>query len=514
MRTRMKILGAIALANATAAPAAWHKASSKHFVIYSNERPEKLRAYSEKLEKFDQAVRHARHMQDYTVGDGNRLTIFVTNTVMAVQRLAYDRSGTVAGFYEGRATGPIAFVPRTAGGTGLTPDVVFFHEYAHHLMLQELDRPYPEWLIEGSAEFMSTVTFEKDGRVALGRAAQHRAAGLLLTEGLPLETLLAGNYNRIDEEQRESVYGKGWLLTHYLAFDQTRAGQLDKYLTVMSQGVPPLAAARAAFGDLKQLDRDLDKYLKRRTLLALLLGADNFTKPVIEVQPLSRGAAEVLPLRMESKRGVDEKTAEPLAVKIRRVQASFPGDPLVEVTLAEAELDAGHPEASEAAADRALAADPRNIEAMIYKGRAIIARAVQSKDHDAKRFTDAREWFMRANKSDTEDPEPLMEFYKSYLDEGAPPTKNAIAALHYASNLAPQDAGLRLNSAIRYLYDRDLQKARQTLEPIAYDPHGQALATLARSVIARLAVGDAAGAEKIAESGPGDTSKEAGDGSK
>ena len=46
------------------------------------------------------------------------------------------------------------------------------------------------------------------------------------------------------------------------------------------------------------------------------------------------------------------------------------------------------------------------------------------------------------------------------------------------------------------------------------DPHGQALATLARSVIARLAAGDAAGAEKIAESGPTETSKEAGADSK
>ena len=47
------------------------------------------------------------------------------------------------------------------------------------------------------------------------------------------------------------------------------------------------------------------------------------------------------------------------------------------LTPAEAELEADRYAAAEAAADRALAADPALIEAMIYKGRAIMQRAVQ-----------------------------------------------------------------------------------------------------------------------------------------
>jgi Flp pilus assembly protein TadD len=499
MWVRIIIGGAFLFAWSAAAPAAWHKASSPHFIIYADEKPEKLRAYAAKLEKFDQAVRFARRMEDYPVGDGNRVTIFVTRSTNAVQKLANDKSGTVAGFYIPRAEGPLAFVPRTTGDEDMSADVVFFHEYAHHLMLQELERPYPEWLIEGFAEFMSTATFEKDGRVALGRAAQHRALGLLYTEGMPLETLLAGSYDRINEIQRESVYGKGWLLTHYLTFENSRAGQLDKYVTAIGKGVPPLDAARQAFGDLRQLGQDLDKYLKRRTILTLFIGAGIFRPVSIDIQPLSAGAAEVMPLRMESKRGVTQTTAEPLAAKVRRVQASFPGDPLVEVTLAEAELDSGHPEASEAAADRALAADPRNIEAMIFKGRAIIARALAKQSEGSSVFDEARSWFLRANKLDTEDPEPLMEFYRSYVEQGVAPTKNAIEALHYASNLVPQDTGLRLNSAVRYLRDKDLKKARETLAPIAFDPHGREMAAVARTMITRIDAGDAAGAQKVAE---------------
>ena len=78
-------------------------------------------------------------------------------------------------------------------------------------------------------------------------------------------------------------------------------------------------------------------------------------------------------------------------------------------------------------------------------------------------FEQARQIFIVANKIDTEDPEPLYDFYKSYVLEGVRPTDNAIAAMHYASDLVPQDAGLRMNSAIAYLNQNKLQEARATL---------------------------------------------------
>jgi hypothetical protein len=194
---------------------------------------------------------------------------------------------------------------------------------------------------------------------------------------------------------------------------------------------------------------------------------------------------------MESKRGVTTATAEPLAAKVRQVQATYKGDPFVEVTLAEAELDADKPAAAEAAADRALAVDPRNVEAMIFKGRAIIEQAQAATKPDAKRFAAGRSWFTKANKLDVNDPEPLLEFYQSFLFEGVKPTYNAVDALHHASDLAPQDLGLRFTSAMQFLKDGDRKNARQTLAPIAYTPHGQSLAEIAQKLIARIDAGDA-----------------------
>lgn len=436
-------------------------------------------------------MRLARGMQDNSVGDGNRVTIYVVRNTSAVQSLANDKSGFIAGFYIPRATGPIAFVPQTTDSTSLTADTIFLHEYAHHILLQDLDRPYPEWLVEGFAEFLSTTTFEKNGTIVVGRAAHHRAFGIFHVEGLPLERILAGNYGKITVGQRESIYGRGWLLTHYLTFDKKRRGQLDAYITAIGRGTPALDAAKQAFGSIIQLERDLRAYLSKSRIPALFIDGSKFSTPVVNIQPVSAGAAKVLPLRMESKRGVTKQTAEPLAAKVRQVQAAYKGDPFVEVTLAEAEIDADHPEAAEAAADRALAVDPRNVEAMIFKGRAIIEQALAAPRPDAKRFAAGRSWFTKANKLDVDDPEPLLEFYESFLFEGIKPTPNAVDGLHYASDLAPQDLGLRFTSAMQFLRDGDRKSARQTLTTIAYTPHGQELAETAQKVIARIDLGDA-----------------------
>lgn len=493
---------ALSLAAVTGVPssasAAWHEASTTHFVIYADENPDKLREFATKLEKFDSAVRYARAMQDIPPGPGNRLTIFVVANVGEIEKLVQRKGENIAGFYQGRATGSIAFVPRRVGSgakTDLDTDIVFFHEYAHHLMMQELDRPYPAWLVEGFAEFMSTAFFPKDGSVGLGAPALHRAHSLLSQVQIPLERMLAGNYGKLDTDQHASLYSRGWLLTHYLNFEPSRRGQLSTYLSGIARGDDPLAVARSSFGDLKTLERNLDAYLNRRKMTYLPVSAARLKIGMINVRPLSLGAAAIIPLRMRSKRGVNRQTASPLANQIRAIAVKYPQDPFAQVTLAEAEYDATNYGAAGAAADRALAAEPKHAEAMIYKGRVAMELAEKSgKDGDWK---EARRWLMAANKIDTEDPEPLMLFYQSYLRQGEAPTANAIAALHYSSRLSPQDLGLRMNSGLQYIRDGKLAEARLAIAPIAFDPHGGGFSAAARQVLELIAKGDAKAALKV-----------------
>lgn len=478
--------------------AGWHRASTKHFVIYSEQDPKGLADYAQRLEKFDAAVRLVRRMPDHNVGDGNRLTLFVVADAAAVRKIAGDKSGFLAGFYKGRAEGSIAFAPRSKRGDNddLGSDAVLFHEYAHHLMAQDIDTPYPEWLVEGFAELMSTPKFHRDGSVELGIAPAHRGYGLFELKAVSWPAMFAGMNNRMTNDQRETFYGRGWLLTHYLTFEPSRKGQMDTYLAAMAKGAAPSVAATSAFGEVTLLGKELDNYIKRSRLPSLKVsGATVQAKPV-EIVSLSPGASAILPLRMLLKNGLSKEARPAIFEQIRGIAQKHSGDYLVETTLAEAELEAGNNALAEAAADRALAGAPRGVEAKLLKGRAMIDRLTANNDAKPADFAKARHHFISANKIDTEDPEPLMLFYTSYLKAGVRPDANAIAALHYASNLAPQDAGLRINSALQYLRDGKTADARRTLAVVAFDPHTGEAGAVAKRIIQRIDAGDIKGAER------------------
>jgi hypothetical protein len=362
-------------------------------------------------------------------------------------------------------------------------------------MMQDLQTPYPEWLVEGFAEFMSTAKFERDGSVGIGLPANHRYAGLMYGQQLPLKTILSGKFDRITVEQRESIYGKGWLLTHYLTFEPSRRGQLAAYLSALAKGTDSLDAARQAFGDLRKLAGDLDGYFNRSKLKYLQIKGEVLKIGPVQVTQLSPGAAAALPILMQVMNGVPNDSAAAVAAQAQAVEQAYPRDPVVETTLGEAELGAKNFAAAEAAADRALATNALSTEAMILKGDARIEELATARGSPAA-FADARSWYLKANKIDPEDPEPLYEFYDSFVREGAPPTANAIAALHYASDLAPQDGGVRLQSAGQYLIDGKPKEARAALIPVAYDPHGGEAAEMARKMIQHIDAGDSKAALK------------------
>jgi tetratricopeptide (TPR) repeat protein len=499
----------VALAVSTlAAPApldaAWHKASSKHFVIYSEQKPEQLRQFAEKLERFDQAVRKVRGSSDPPIGDGNRLTVIVVKSTSAVQRLSRDKSGTVYGFYTPRYTGSHAFVPARADEDrqgGLNATTVFFHEYSHHMMFQEANIPFPNWFIEGFAELFSTAKIEKDNSVILGTSPAHRAFGLFSSEGLSSREVLENQPAKLSAADRESIYGRGWLLTHYLSFEPTRKGQLASYLNKLTAGEEMGAAAREAFGDLKQLDRELNNYVRRRSLSAVSIPATALKIGPIDITPLGPGGDEVMEWHIMSKRGVNKKEAETVAGKIRGIAGRYPNEALVQVSLAEAEFDVGNFSAAVAAADKAAKADPKLVEALTFKGRALIELAL--KGNDGKGFSAARNAYLTANKIDPEDPEPLFLFFDSFRQEGKAPTRNAIAALHYSSVLAPQDSMVRTTSAVAFLNDGKLEDARRELLPIAFNPHGGKISEQARVAVQLLDAKDRTGAvEALAKVSP------------
>ena len=154
------------------ASAAWHEAKSKHFVVYADASAEELKSYAEKLERFDAAFREGRGVPDVAPGQATRVTLYIVRDLAALRRLyGGSKESGVAGFYIPRASGSVAFVPEKShkGKWNLSADSIFFHEYSHHLMLQDADRPLPTWLTEGFAELFATAEL-KPGSVMIGKS--------------------------------------------------------------------------------------------------------------------------------------------------------------------------------------------------------------------------------------------------------------------------------------------------------------------------------------------------------
>jgi hypothetical protein len=483
----------------TQANAAWYEAKSKHFVIYANERPDELRAYAEKLERFDQAVRYIRQMDDPALTDAGRVKIFVLPDGDAIARLV--GLDYAAGMYETRASGSFAFVPRTmdvpyvGSSQGiatlksiLQPQAIFFHEYSHHLQLQNASAVVPTWLAEGFAEFFASAEIAKNGTVTIGKFPQYRWWGVHDRGSIPIEQMVGVTYDKkLTGEQMEVLYARGWLLTDYLAMSDSRKGQLTHYLEGIQSGMTPLESAKVAFGDLKVLQHDMDAY--SRQLTAIDIDAKVIPIGDVAIHPLGPGEAAIMDVRIHSKRGVDQKTAPEVAAEARRIATSYPSDPTVQGTLAEAEYDAKNYAAADAAADRALAADPNDVHALIYKGRALTAEA--RANPKLANWNGIRSWFLKANKLDTENAEPLALYYDSFVAAGQQPTQNAVDALLYAVDLAPRDNQVRMTAVALLLAQDKLQDAKAMLAPIAYQPHlPPEMQELASKIMSAIGAGD------------------------
>jgi hypothetical protein len=157
--------------------------------------------------------------------------------------------------------------------------------------------------------------------------------------------------------------------------------------------------------------------------------------------------------------------------------------------LAEAAFAAKDYPAAEAATDRALAVDPKNIDALIDKAQTRIAEAKKAGDKTPATWGAIRKLIAAANRIDTENPIPLWLYFKSYAEAGETPPKVARDGLYYAFTLAPQDSYLRFDAATSYLAEGNVPDARALLATSAVDPHNRSRAELAVTMIAAIDAG-------------------------
>jgi tetratricopeptide (TPR) repeat protein len=483
MRLRAILLALFASA---AANAGWREAAAPNFRIVSDVPEDELRRFGDRLSRFDRALRLQRAMTGDGAAASGRVTIFLIAD-SALFRTACRCNDTVGGFWTQSDSGSYAYMPAKSisGSRYFTSETVLFHEYTHDFMFQNFPGTYPAWFREGFAEFYSTARINDDGSMFIGAPANHRTVEIAL---VPLHGLLPilGNTNT----DQPGIYGMGWLATHYLMLNPQRAGQLDRYLKAIATGTPGTQAARDAFGSVETLEREMRSYI-RKPLPGWDIRADALAYPPLAIRELSPGEAAVMPVRLRSIRGTGGTEAASIAREARRLAAGFAQDAAAQAALAEAEYDADNDAAADSAASQALARDPVNFRALIYKGRVAMHRAKADPGGGASKWREARSWFLKANRVDPDSPEALMLFYLSFVRSGERPSANAVAGLRRALELAPRSTNLRWLVVADYLRSGDIHGTRETLAPEAFDPH-LPKGGLASSMIARIDAGETA----------------------
>ncbi|MDB5703970.1 MAG: hypothetical protein JWN66_1086 [Sphingomonas bacterium] len=501
MRVVFGMLAGVALSAAAPVHASWLEARTDHFIVDIDADEPNAREYATKLERFDAALRTLYGVADDPARRSNPLRVFALRPAL-FQRVCGCTS--VLGYYDPRAGGSVIFssylpdIDQKAPPGSLSPRAVMLHEYSHHFMYSNYPNAYPLWYSEGFAEFNANVQFNADNSMTVGLPANYRYYALHNgnTE-LPVKELLNPSPDTLrDGFAVDRIYGLGWLLTHYLTLDPARKGQLDTYLALLNKGKPSVEAATMAFGDIRALYHDLFNYLRANKLAPPLRVPAPTHAIAVTITPLSEGAGAMMPVHARSASGVTTKSANDVAKDGERVAARFPADPIVQVDLAEAEFDADDLDAADAAADRALAAAPTNMTALLYKGRVATARAKKAKATDAATWGAARAWFLKANHSDPNAALPLLLYYQSFLAAKAEPSPGALKGLSRAQVLAPEDHTVRFLLARHLLDQGDVASARFLLRPIAYAPHGKADDDRARQAIDLLDAGKVDEAKK------------------
>jgi tetratricopeptide (TPR) repeat protein len=465
-----KLLMLLALVGwSNAAHAEWREAESRNFLVYSEASEAELRAFAEKLEKFDFVLRRIHKVQ--APPSPNKLKIVLVPNQRAVATLAGYPQGGIAGYYvrDARAmmmVGSRNRVQRPGGGDrgenrevrNIDPEYVLLHEYTHHFMYQYFPATYPTWYSEGFAEFWGATRFGENGVIEVGRPAEHRFGSFVDNRWLSMNDLLeAQNYSQVDAV--DLLYAQGWLLVRYSWENPERQKQLQQYLALINRGTPYAQAAKTAFGDVGKLNAELRQYSRRARYNVIQLPFKTIDIGEIKVRTLSPAEQAMFLTEIEWAQGVSNREFPAFAARVRREAAAHPNDPFALRLLAEVERVANNLPAARAAVEKLLTVKTNDPRGLMLKG--LIELDALKAGGSAAAFAAARRPIEQAARLAPNDPLVQEAIYTSYARMGSLPPEDAQAALYRAMELAPSD------DRLRYLVASDFEKRGMIPEAIA-----------------------------------------------
>lgn len=412
--------------------------------------------------------------------------------------LASSYAGSIARFGRGD---PMALsvnelaVPLSAEGR-------IYAGYARHFLVTYFPHAYPRWYVDGFGEVFATLAVEGDARIEYGRAPEGYRKILDKYARTPVADTLTGR-NLADRKAGERwTPFHAWALTHMLFFSNTRRGQLHAYLATIAAG-GSMEQAAAAFGDLGKLQAELTAYDRGKLPYEQMsYPADRAAEPIL--RRLSEGEAAFVKGRLELGARIaippasedpkrDKQRSDSIARRddwlkgLRRDAAHYPANLDAQLLLAEAECRSDKGPECGAAAARALAIAPGDSNALAWQGiaQAQLALAAPVGERTAK-LKAARVTIARANRADSENPLPLLAYYRSFADAGEAAPDVAIEGLMKAADTVPSAPASRLLLGEALAKRGNAVAARTALLPVADGPYDTPEAAPARMLLAGL----------------------------
>lgn len=296
----------------------WKRLTSSDLQVIGNASEKDLRRTLREVEAFRRTL--AALLPGIRLASSQKTVLIAFRDPSSFQRFA-PRDGrgrkqqNVGGYFTVRPDANVMVLP--IFGRRETTYEVALHEYTHYLTYRNL-RNVPSWLNEGLADFYSTFFVDDDGRCVIGRAPLGRIATLRTRPMWSLSRFLhPETAARLFENESNTLlfYAQAWAFVHYMTLSDngSRQGQILRYLEALQTAPSQVAAARQAFGaDLNQLDSQLDRYVNRDQLPAIVIKVPE-TQPVVPaLEPLTEADAFQVQGRLLADLGASDDAEEVL----------------------------------------------------------------------------------------------------------------------------------------------------------------------------------------------------------
>lgn len=272
----------VALSLARETEEKWVEVRSQHFLVISNGSQKQTSHVADQFERM-RSVFHAAFPK-MEVDPGSPIVVIALKNEKDFRTLEPEP-------YLGKGKMELAglflrapdknYILMRLDANGEHPYATIYHEYTH-LLTSKTAELLPLWLTEGLAEFYENTDIQgKD--VILGQASAGNILFLREHRLIPLSLLFSIDQTSpyYQEENKGSIfYAQSWALTHYLMMKDKRenSNKVGDYLILLGKKIDPTAAAERTFGDLKQLQTALERYIGQFSFNALKMSSP----PVID----------------------------------------------------------------------------------------------------------------------------------------------------------------------------------------------------------------------------------------